>query len=977
MPTVEGISFSREVDAVNDLGLDNTGNTPINDTLNTELEGGDVLVTFPPGDYYIDPSASAADGTGSDGEVFTFIFNSNPATTVGMRGSTGDRTDVRFVFGNETPYEYYWWNMQHGTDVLWKDFTIQQDDGVDVNVNNILHIEDNLIVKNVELGGYSSPDPYAHGSKIKTAVKTEDGSATFTRYVSRGGGIGPDGYPTRKAQILLLSEHTGLLRLVDCYFEQGGSHAFYASNHNGAVQVEGGMSYNCDNTNVRLGGSTHPTHDSWLKNYTIYIDTDAATLKPASFFPDSSSGAFYENTRGLKMEMYNTNGPLLIEDCDFYMKSSPNAEYFMGIEQNFGGPILRNVRARQDVGNGIPFFWGKDAYDSHPDKSVNFDQVQFTYTGTIGSPENAAIYLEDRDGSDITNSCIYSENEPVLNTVNTSMGTEDYTTSGCTLPDVEPTWTEGIDPRTQTQSDGGSTSTFTIEGLAGSSCGDYVMEYSFDVSGGDVTFGPRSGGSGEGSDTITDNGDGTFSISGITSDGNVDDWVIDDGATIQNWSATFQSDGTAIPAECYELDDDGAIIDPTTDFPYSVGKESIAADVATLSVTAPLPNPTDTSVFTITGLTGTTCGDFVMTYTFDVVGDGDDDDVDFGPNSGGSGEGTDEIVDNGDGTYTVNGLTSDGNIDNWIIEDGAEIRNWAAEDNADGTVVPAECYELDDDGTVVDPTTDFPYTMGSTASTTVAADTGTVSASPLVGSLSLSAASASADVGSVSVLGQSPSTSVGPVKVISRLTDDAPPTVTTSAPEPSVVTGVGDIVADTATVSLSGPTASLAGGGTATVEAATATVATEVVPPLGIEVVAATRIAAGVGSVSLSGPSPSPSATGVAGVEADVAALVASHATADVSKGSATMVAPESSLVASQPPASVSAVSNTVEAGVVSVDVTGPSPAVSQSETVVEADVAELSLSGPVATFGLSVAVYKLRGESKVTYTLRGEAHEG
>ncbi|MFC7028083.1 twin-arginine translocation signal domain-containing protein [Halomicroarcula sp. GCM10025710] len=46
-----GISFGTVVNAVEDLGMDPTGQEPIDDELQATLEQGNVLVAFPPGRY--------------------------------------------------------------------------------------------------------------------------------------------------------------------------------------------------------------------------------------------------------------------------------------------------------------------------------------------------------------------------------------------------------------------------------------------------------------------------------------------------------------------------------------------------------------------------------------------------------------------------------------------------------------------------------------------------------------------------------------------------------------------------------------------------------------------------------------------------------------------------------------------------------------------------------------------------------------
>jgi hypothetical protein len=389
-----GITFDRVLDAVDDLGLDPEGEEPIDDALD-DLRVRGTLVEFPPGKYLVTETHTWEDRIDS----------------FGFRGLGSNRRDVQFVFPRKNPYEFNFLNVRGGRHFLLENLTFQQRMNLTTTVSNIVRLEDGLQIHDVELAGFTPPDPHSHGSRLKLQISETDGVGVVRNYVSTGGGIGPKGYPTRKAQILVVTDdestHQGELRFVDLHIENGGSHSIYATHHSGCIRVEGGLFKNNDNTNLRISGGNHPRKRSWVRGAKLVIDTEKRDL-----FMD---GAFYENTRGFRIEapgqreelQNHTN--LLIEDCDVVCRSTPNSSGLCRVESNHGSVTLRNVRFENHVDN-VPIV---EAVEPNPDvvwgpKQVSLDSVQIRSTGSISESwlPRAAVTIVGRSGSKIRNSCI-------------------------------------------------------------------------------------------------------------------------------------------------------------------------------------------------------------------------------------------------------------------------------------------------------------------------------------------------------------------------------------------------------------------------------------------------------------------------------------------------------------------------------------------------------------------------------------------
>lgn len=380
-----GIQFETVYDAIDDLGMDNTGTEPIDETLDTYY-GDSTLITFPPGEYLV---------------TETHYWDKN-IDSFGILGSGEIRQDVQFVLPKGTNIK--WLNIRTGCNHLLENFVWQQTPDMVTSFTNTIHQDDGLHIENVELAGFNPTDNeekehHAVGPGLLPVIRTRDGVGVIKEFVCTGGGV-VDRYPNRRVPVFVGSIHRGELQFVDCHIEESGSHAIYASKTQGCLRVNGGLFKNNDNTNMRIT-SGHPEKRSWCKNARIVIDTDSAIHLP--------EGERYEQTRGFRFDRNRLGrehySDFLIENCDVIMRSTPNSMGLLVVTGSHPGLCIRDTRFQQDV-DDVRIIWAQS-----PDQDVigdaavrlNIETVRITGSAANGN----GIHLRDRPNSVVQDTCIH------------------------------------------------------------------------------------------------------------------------------------------------------------------------------------------------------------------------------------------------------------------------------------------------------------------------------------------------------------------------------------------------------------------------------------------------------------------------------------------------------------------------------------------------------------------------------------------
>ena len=356
--TRHGITFETVLHAVGDLGMDRTGQEPIDDALDRAY-GDSTLVVFPPGAYLATkPHVWKKDVSG-----------------FGMLGLGETKNDVEFVFpkGNEgapDPANYWFLRAENGRDHLLENVTIQQTDDMVTGVGMVFWQEDGLQIQDVEVAGFNPAYNHDPGFCIIAAVTSQPGVGVIDGFTCTDGGV-VDLYPKRKIPIASYRNHRGELRILNPHIANAGEHSMYVSRTRGCVRVENGLFVNNDNSNLRLSGGGHPEKRSWAKDCRILIDTDNAENLP--------SGERYEGARGIWVESgseyeYGYND-LLLENIQVEALSNARPAVLLLHEHSHGSLTVRNCSFRSEVENAT-------VVDS-----------RFPYTDWVQSPY--ALTMED------------------------------------------------------------------------------------------------------------------------------------------------------------------------------------------------------------------------------------------------------------------------------------------------------------------------------------------------------------------------------------------------------------------------------------------------------------------------------------------------------------------------------------------------------------------------------------------------------
>src|SRR6056297_2085586 len=227
-----GIDFDRTVDAVEDLGMDRTGDVPIDDALSDAYREG-TLVRFPPGEYQISETRVI------EGSVARF----------GIQGTGEDRSAVVFRFpdtGNS------WFVHQNGgEDILLDNFTLdshKQFVGIRCRTNG------GSLVQDVEWRGFLPEKTTQFGQLLDPGCLSVDGVNTVRRVIMGRDGAHVSGHYTRTGTHSItgirfygngtqsgVMGHTGETVLEDVEIHQMGSNGVRHTHGDGVVTINGGL----------------------------------------------------------------------------------------------------------------------------------------------------------------------------------------------------------------------------------------------------------------------------------------------------------------------------------------------------------------------------------------------------------------------------------------------------------------------------------------------------------------------------------------------------------------------------------------------------------------------------------------------------------------------------------------------------------------------------------------------------------------
>ncbi len=382
-----GISFDRVVNAVEDLGWDPDGNDPIDVPTDEGL-----LIEVPPGEYVFPLSGSEPHCVSGDLRRW------------GIRGLGDSRNDVTFRTASGDS-GYFIRSGYNSEGLLLENFEFDNTgDHTGGDIGNWLRAQDKLMVKDIDHVGFSGREPYCRWS-ILPEIKSENGSGRIVNYTKTGPSVFA-GHGASDGAGGVFS-HDGLLTFENCVIaNQGGDGGLYTGKHNGKIVYDSCEFRNNDMAAIRAGAGCE------LRNCLVVIDWDNA--HPDNVIDDQKEPT---GTAGLYLSTaeYGKSGGG-VYNCNFVFKST----YYKGmagihVNNSDGNFDIHDTRIQVDF-DRMPAIWGGNPEDqrfsSHqtPEKPWGLDIRNVSITGSGNMRGDGAIFIENRHGTTIADSCIQTPN---------------------------------------------------------------------------------------------------------------------------------------------------------------------------------------------------------------------------------------------------------------------------------------------------------------------------------------------------------------------------------------------------------------------------------------------------------------------------------------------------------------------------------------------------------------------------------------
>ncbi|MDR5674646.1 hypothetical protein RH858_16090 [Halalkaliarchaeum sp. AArc-GB] len=396
------------MDAVDDLGMDPAGGEPIESALSAAYETG-TLIVFPPGDYRVEKEGVI------HGDKDRF----------GMAGLGDDPKNVTFHFPKaaEGGTGYWFLRNQGGSEVLFKNFSIELTDDHDTAVSIMNEGDDELWCVDLEWLGFIPRQASSPGQLLRMQAKTLYGVATARRITigkygsAQGGHSSSTGTSPGYTFIRNEPDHIGEFRLEDSHLEQCGHNTMRSSNNDGVVTVKNCFIKNADISGLRFNGGDHPEKTSLIENCHFLVDHRELNDTGGTAPHHAMGGVFADSRVG--------NAGLVVRNCDFEWKhilqeTIDNDGSLWGIirvpesnQSNPGGITIEDCRIFNDT--ICPNIWingvstNKD--NQLPDRpwEVDIDNVHCTTYKNRSQQGDWIFYIGvRRSNSNITNSCIYA-----------------------------------------------------------------------------------------------------------------------------------------------------------------------------------------------------------------------------------------------------------------------------------------------------------------------------------------------------------------------------------------------------------------------------------------------------------------------------------------------------------------------------------------------------------------------------------------
>lgn len=399
-----GIEFDRIVHAVDDLGMDPTGESAIDDALDRAYQKG-TLVRFPPGEYQVSETRSI------EGSVSRF----------GIQGTGESHSDVVFQFPDEE--DSYWFIHQNGGEnVLLDNFTLDSDEkyvGIRCRTNG------GSLIQDVEWRGFLPEKTTDLGQLLDPGCLAADGVNTVRRVNMGRDGAHVSGHYTRTDVHSMtgirfygtgtrsgVMGHAGETVLEDVQIHQMGSNGVRHTHGDGVVTINGGMFKNCGLSALRIHNGDHSSKDSSITDAKIIIDHDnAGPIGSGNWSRNGVNGILLDSTgHGYSQPTY--------EGCEIICQSVATDDGWGLIRatdtgrSNPGGGVFKDCRVINRTNLQTVRIDSRKP-EADPPQGFTFDGVEIYLSGDAQPLDSVVSIDEGWDSSCIKDSTIFASSGTV------------------------------------------------------------------------------------------------------------------------------------------------------------------------------------------------------------------------------------------------------------------------------------------------------------------------------------------------------------------------------------------------------------------------------------------------------------------------------------------------------------------------------------------------------------------------------------
>lgn len=363
-----GITFDRILDAVDDLGFDDTGGEPIDEPFDEAYRTG-TLIEFPPGEYLV---AGEHDGRG--------------VSRFGILGTGATHRDTRITPTEGTALE--WLKAVDAGSHLIENLSFHERSDDTTQLSVWLRTTGGSVVKDVEWLGRTPDDSGVSYTLTAECVDVDGVLSVDGLYAGLDEPAKTVDYPDGVQFIRAGPHHKGEVVLRDPVIHNRNSSATRYTWPTGVLTIIGGEFVNNENANIRFGAGDHPTKVSSATGSYVRVDADSEGTNDAVRVDANNQGYSGAVFRELAIEWRKTQGRGVISFPRFGGHGS--ATFYDCVVHNAGSET--NTVSASAVQN-------TEDVVQPPNTSVHFENCSFTGSGL-------GFTCVARPGSSIVDSCI-------------------------------------------------------------------------------------------------------------------------------------------------------------------------------------------------------------------------------------------------------------------------------------------------------------------------------------------------------------------------------------------------------------------------------------------------------------------------------------------------------------------------------------------------------------------------------------------